>query len=105
MGVVIEIGASGNDPIDKACFDQRNQRGNAESGRRQRPCQRKTDSDVRLQHFLCKELACLAQPRGIVGEKSLVNQIRNSYVFLDWGRIDSLAPQEFAFVFTHVFIC
>ena len=71
--VVIEIGAGRDDPVDKACFDQWNQRGNAETRGRQRSGQRDADRDFGLEHLLCEELARFAQSRSVVGKKSLVD--------------------------------
>jgi hypothetical protein len=87
-----------------AGFDQWNQRGNTKPGGCQRACYREADRDVGLQHFFGEELASLAESRGVVGEKSFVNYICNKRILFDWARIDSFAPQVFAFLFTHLFI-
>ncbi len=73
MRIVIEIGAGGDDPIDEACFDERNKSGNTKSGRCQRSRQGKTDCDFRLEHFLREQLASFAQPPGVIGKKRFVN--------------------------------
>ena len=61
MSVVIEIGAGGNDPIDKSRFDQRNQCRNSQPRRRERAGERHPDSDFRLKHLPREELTGFPQ--------------------------------------------
>src|SRR6185369_11781130 len=91
-----------DDPIDESGFDQWYQRGNAKTCWRKCAGERHTDRDFRFEHFLGEKTARFAQARGVVGEKGLVDQIRNRYIFLDWRRIDSFPAQEFTFCFTHL---
>ena len=60
VGIVVQIGARGDDPVDEASFDQGNECGNAKPRRRQRACYRHADRDFRLQHALAEQLARLA---------------------------------------------
>ena len=71
--VVVEVRAGGDDPVDEAGFDERDQRGDSESRGRQRAGERQPDRDLRLQHLLGEELAGFAQPRGVVSEKRFVD--------------------------------
>jgi hypothetical protein len=71
--VVIEIGAGRDDPVNKAGFDERNQRGNPETRGRQRSGQRNAHRDFRFEHFLREQLTRFTQSRGVVGKKCFVD--------------------------------
>mgnify|MGYP003297027237 CR=1 FL=1 len=73
MRVVIEVGSGRNDPVDKAGFDKRDQRRNAEARGRQRTGERDADRDIVLQHLLIKQLARLTQTGPVIGHEGLVD--------------------------------
>ena len=93
VGVVIEIGAGRDDPVDESRLHQRDQAAHAEPGRRHGTGQGHADRDVGLEHALGEELAALPQPAGVIGQEGVVDQLGDR--FLAGGRlgIDALAAQ------------
>ena len=51
MRVVVEVRAGGDDPVDEARLDERDDRRHAESRRRERAGERQADGDVVLEHL------------------------------------------------------
>src|SRR6185436_12170936 len=89
VGVVVEIRAGREDPIDESRLHQRNDRAHAESGGRQRTCDRKRHGHVIVEHALDQESRALTQPRAVVGEKGLIDQIGRRFLAGDRLGIDA----------------
>ena len=73
--VVVEVRAGGDDPVHEAGLDQRHDGGAAQAGRRERAREAHADGDVRLQHLLGEELAAFLEPRAVVGEEGVVDEV------------------------------
>ena len=78
----------------KPALDQRNERRHAEPRRRQRAGERHADGDVGLEHLAREELAGFAQPRRVVREERVVDQVGGCLGAGDRLRIDSFAAKE-----------
>src|SRR5262245_15134500 len=98
MRVVIKIGAGGDDPVDEAGLDQRNDRRNAETRGRQSAGQSQADGDVVIEHALGEELSAFTQPRGVVGLKIVFYQLNDRSLFGDRRRGYPPALQKSALV-------
>src|SRR5258708_1920673 len=88
MGVMVEVGAGGHDPIDEAALDQRDQTRDTKTCRRKGASEAETNRDIWLQHLTREELRRLTQPSGVVRKKSLVNQLDNANRRVHWAGID-----------------
>ena len=75
VGVVIEVGAGGDDPVDEPRPDQGDQAAHAEPGGGQRPGDRQPDRASGLEHLPREDPADLAQPAGVVAQERLVDQV------------------------------
>ena len=93
--VVIEIGARGHDPIHKSRFDQRDDRGHAETSGRHRAGEAHADGHVLVEHALGEQPASFRQAAGVVRQERVVDEIRHRLFARDRLRIDALAAQEF----------
>src|SRR5262245_42689765 len=104
MGVMVEVGAGGHDPIHESHFDQRDERRDTQAGRRQ--CARKSHAycDIFVEHLLSKKVARLSQSSSVVRTKHLINQFRNLELRMNWLRIDSL-PSKKWILLIHEFSC
>ncbi len=94
--VVIEIRARGDDPVDVPALDERNERRHSKPGRRERAGERHADGHVRLEHFSGEELTRFAQPRRVVGEERVVDQIRGRLRPADRRRFDARTAKVLA---------
>ncbi len=88
MSIVIDIGTCGNDPINKTGFDQGDETGNAEAGRRQGTTQRQPDCSFRSKHFFGEEPAAFPQPAGVVRKENLIDEVGQGDIWGHCGRID-----------------
>ena len=59
MGVVIQVGAGGHDPVHESSLYQRDHRGHPQAGRRERSRDTHSDGGVVRQHSLGEEMAGL----------------------------------------------
>src|SRR2546428_7968778 len=98
MRIVIKIGASGNDPIDKPRPHERYDGCHSDSGRRH--CARKTHTDCHIvgQHPFDEKLACFAKTRGVIRVEGFVDQVDYRNIRVDGRGFNRLATQEPAFI-------
>src|SRR5262249_36029434 len=94
--VVIEIRTRRDDPVHEAALDERNERGHAESGRRERARERHADSDVGLQHLFRVQATRFSEPRRVVREKRVVDQISRRLAAVYRTRVDARTTQVLA---------
>jgi hypothetical protein len=81
-------------PVDVPAFDQRNERGHSEPRRSERAGERHTDGDVGVEHLSREELTGFPQPRGVVGEERVVDQIGCRLGTVDRLRLDTFTTQK-----------
>ena len=75
MEIVVQIGAGGDDPIDEARLEQRDNGGAAEAGGCKRAGERQADGAVIREHLTAEEPAGLTQAGGVVGLEGAVDEI------------------------------
>src|SRR4051812_21588678 len=95
MRVVIQVGASRDDPVDEAGFDQGYERRHAQSSRRERTGQRHADRNVVAEHACGEELAGFAQTRRVIGEEGAVDEIGRALAPGDSEWVDLPTAKEF----------
>ena len=79
VGVVVEVRARRDDPVDEPGLDQRDQAAHPQAGRSQGARERQADGAVGLEHLPGEDLADLAEPAGVVAEERLVDQVGRSH--------------------------
>ena len=93
MGVVIQVGAGRDDPVDEARLHERDEAAHPEPRRRHRARQRHPDRGVRLEHALGEEVAALAEPAGVVSQEGVVDERGGSLLTRNGSRVDALAAE------------
>ncbi len=88
--VVVEISASGDDPVHESSLDEWNNARAAQPGRGQGTGKTHTDSHIGFEHFANEELACLAQAGGVVGQENLIYQVSNFLFSVDVRGLNTL---------------
>ncbi len=94
MGVVIQIGARRDDPVDESMLDERDEGGDPEPGRGQCSREAYAHRDVGGQHFPCKQLTRFPQACGIIGEKRVLNQLYHRIRARDGAWVDPSSLQQ-----------
>ena len=102
--VVVKIRAGGNDPVHESRLDERDDAGAAEAGGRERTGNAHADGHVRRKHPFGEKLARFLEPRGIVGEEHLVNDVGQLFLAGEVFRVDALARHVFLFMRTAFFL-
>ena len=92
--VVVENRAGGDDPVDEAGLDERNDGGAAQAGRRQRAGEAHADGDIGLQHLLGEKLAAFLETRAVVGQKGVVDEVGELLLAGEILGQDALAGQD-----------
>src|SRR5689334_5607294 len=93
--VVIKICAGGNDPIDEARLNQRNQCGHAKPCWCQRAGQRDANGHVGLEHLFGEELTSLSQTRSVISNECVVDEVDQLCRRTDRLWIDPSSTQKF----------
>ena len=75
VGVVVEVGAGGDDPVHEPGLDQRDQAAHAQPGGGQSPGERQADRAIGLEQLAGEDLADLAQPAGVVAQERVIDQV------------------------------
>ena len=96
--VVIQIRAGGNDPVHETRLDQRDDAGAAEAGRRQRAGDAHADGHIGVEHAVGEKLAGFLEPRGVVGEENLVDDVGQLFLAGEVFRHDAFARHVFLLV-------
>jgi hypothetical protein len=100
VGVVVEVRAGGDDPVDEAGLDERDDAGDADAGGGEGAGQGHADRDAVADHLLGEEAAGVAQAAAVVGEEMAVDQFLDGESGGDGVGEDALPLQEFRHAFT-----
>ena len=87
MHVVIQVGASADDPVDEPGSDEGHQGGSAQPSGGERASQCDADSDIGLGNFAGKQLAGLTQSASVVRLKVVVHEIFDAETGGNWGGV------------------
>ncbi len=87
--IMVEVCACRDDPINVAALDERDDSASAQAGRSQGAGQTHADESVISQHFTAHQLAAFSHSAGIIGQKSLVNEVGDVYVGLNAAGVEA----------------
>ena len=100
VGVVVEVGPRGNDPVHETCFHERDEGGGSKARRGQCTGKGQSDRDVIVENLLGEKLARLSEAAGVISVEAVVDQLRHRPLGMDEPRID-LGPMKIGALFTH----
>src|SRR5271157_4283531 len=101
VGVMVEVGAGGDDPVHEPGRDQWNQAAHAQPGRSERAGDGQADGAVWFQELAGENLADLAQSPRVVAQEGMIDQVGGDFPARDRGGSDPMQTDTFEIAHAH----
>jgi len=101
MGVVVQVGAGADDPVDEPRLYQRDDARTAQPRRSERPGDAHPDGRIPAQHLFREQMARFPQSPGVIRLKIIVDEVHHRDILRNGSDIDGPTPKNLQFFPCH----